>query len=152
MRHRPLISVRSIVLGWATLFGITYVVERPLVVLSARFLGASWLPTEQLALTCAGLAATGWVVGLGNRFDVLIFAAMLAVWNFGLVPINLPWLFRLILNSFQDLRYLESLLTAIVTDVFLLGSLLAGARVSSPAQPRVSIAPDGMDNRAFRRK
>ena len=135
MRHRPLISVRSIVLGWATLFGITYVVERPLVVLSARFLGASWLPTEQLALTCAGLAATGWVVGLGNRFDVLIFAAMLAVWNFGLVPINLSWLFRLLMDSFESSRYLESFFTSLAIHVFLFGSLIIGANLSRTREP-----------------
>lgn len=148
MRHRLLISVRSILLGWAALFGITYLVERPLLLLTAHFFGASWVPTEQLALACAGLAATGWIIGLGNRLDVLIFAATLAVWNFGLVPINLAWLFRLILDSFQNPRYLESLLTALATHVFLFGSLLAGARLLSPAQPPVSIAPDRMDNRA----
>jgi len=148
MRHRLLISVRSIVLGWAALFGIAYLVERPLLLLTARFVGASWLPTEQLALACAGLAATGWIVGRGNRFDVLVFAATLVVWNFGLVPIRLPWLFRLILDSFQNLRYLESLLTALATDVFLFGSLLAGARLSGPSQPPLSITPDRMDSRA----
>jgi hypothetical protein len=152
MRHRLLISVRSILFGWTALFGITYLVERPLLLLSAHFLGASWIPTEQLALICAGLATTGWIIGRWNRFDAmasaLFFAAMLAVWNFGLVPINLPWLFRLILNSFQDLRYLESLLTSLVTSAFLLGSLLAGASLSRPAQVPVSIAPNQTDNRA----
>jgi hypothetical protein len=102
----------------------------------------------ELALACAGLAATGWIIGLGNRFDVLVFAATLAVWSFGLVPIDLPWLFHLILDSFQDLRYLESLLTALATQVFLFGSLLIGARLSGPSQPPMSIAPDRMDNRA----
>jgi hypothetical protein len=152
MRHRLLISARSILLGWAALFGITYLVERPLLLLSAQFLGASWVPTEQLALTCVGLAATGWIIGRWNRLDAmasaLFFALMLAVWNFGLAPINLPWLFRLMLDSFQDFRYLESLLTAVVTHAFLLGSLLAGAALSGPAQPPMSIAPDRMDNRA----
>jgi hypothetical protein len=152
MRHRLLISARSILLGWVALFGITYLVERPMLFLSAHFLGASWVPTEQLALTCAGLAATGWIIGRWNRSyaiaSALFFAAMLTVWNFGLVPINLPWLFRLTLDSFQDLRYLESLLTSLVTHVFLLGSLLAGAGLSGPAQSPMSIAPDRMDNRA----
>ena len=63
MRHRLLISARSILLGWVALFGITYLLERPMLFLSAHFLGASWVPTEQLALTCAGLAATGWIIG-----------------------------------------------------------------------------------------
>lgn len=152
MRRRLVISVRSILLGWAALFGITYLVERPLLLLTAHFIGASWLPTEQLALACAGLAAIGWIIGRWNRFDAmaaaLIFAATLAIWNVGLVPLDLPWLFRLILDSFQNLRYLESLLTALATHGLLFGSLLAGARLSGPAQPPVSIAPDRMDNRA----
>ena len=152
MRHRLLISLRSILLGWAALFGITYLVERPLLLLSARFLGASWVPTEQLALTCLGLAATGWIIGRWNRVDAmasaLVFAAMLAVWNFGLVPIDMPWLFRLIVDSFQDVRYLESLLTSLVTHAFLLGSLLAGAGLSRPVQRPVSIAPDRTDHLA----
>ena len=146
MRRRLLISLRSILLGWAALFGITYLVEGPLLLLTARFFGAHWVPTEQLALTCAGLAATGWVIGRWNRLDAmvsaLIFAAMLAVWNFDLVPINLPWLFRLIVDSFQDVRVVEPMLTSLVTHAFLLGSLLAGAGLSRPAQLPVSIAPD----------
>jgi hypothetical protein len=152
VRHRLLISVRSILLGWAALFGITYLVERPLIFLTAQFLGAHWVPTEQLALTCLGLVATGWIIGRWNRLDgmasALIFAAMLAVWNFDLVPINLSWLYRLILDSFQDVRVLEPMLTSLVTHTFLLGSLLAGAGLSRPAQRPVSIAPNRTDHLA----
>ena len=135
MRHRLLISARAILLGWVGLFAITYLVERPLLSWTARLLGGSWLPTAHLALACAGLAATGWIVGRGNRFDVLILAAMLAVWNFGLVPaIDLPWLFRLTIDSFGNSRYVESLITAAATHALLFGSLFAGARLSRPAQ------------------
>jgi hypothetical protein len=135
MRHRLLISTRSILLGWAALVGTTYLVERPLLLLSADVLGASWLPTEQLALACAGLAGAGWIVGSGNRFDVLIFAVTLAVWNFGLVPINLAWLFRLLMDAFESSRYLGSFFNSLAIHVFLFGSLILGANVSRKREP-----------------
>jgi hypothetical protein len=144
MRHRLLIAARSILLGWATLFAVTYLVERPLLTWTAPWLGASWLPTAQLAFECVALAATGWMIGRWSHLDVvyalLAFAAILAVWNFGLVPaINLPWLFRLMLDSLGNARYLESLVTAAVTQALLLGSLFVGARLSRPRQTPVSI-------------
>jgi hypothetical protein len=144
MRHRLLITARSILLGWATLVAFTYLVERPLLLWTAPLLGASWLPTVQLAFDCVALAATGWMIGRWNRSDavpaVLVFAAMLAVWTFGLVPaINLPWLFRLIADSFRDARYLESLVTAAATHALLFGSLFVGARLSRPARAPVSL-------------
>ena len=145
MRHRLLIAARSIMFGWATLFAVTYLVERPLIIWTAPLLGASWLPTVQLAFECVALAAAGWMIGRWNRFyavpAVLVFAALLAVWEFGLVPaINIPWLFRLISDSFGDARYLESLVTAAVTQALLFGSLFVGARLSRPPQPPVSLA------------
>ncbi len=132
-----LITARSILLGWAALFGITYLVERPLLVLTTRFLGPAWLPTAQLALACAGLVATGWIIGRWNRFDVLLFAATLAIWNFGLVPIDIPWLLRLLIDSFESSRYLESFSTSLVTHIFLFGSLFTGARLGRAREPVV---------------
>jgi hypothetical protein len=139
MRPRLLIMAQSILLGWAVLFAATYLLERPLLRWTAPLLGASWLPTAQLALQCAALAATGWVVGRWNHLDairaVLVFAAMLAAWNFGLVPaIDVPWLFQLIKDSLGNARYLESLITAAVTHALLFGSLFVGARLSRPKQ------------------
>ncbi len=143
MRHRLLIAARSILLGWATLFAATYLVERPLLVWTAPLLGASWMPTAQLALECVALAATGWVMGRWNRsviFSVLLFAAMLAVWNFGLVPaINVPWLFRLLVDSFGNTRYLESVITAAVTQALLFGSLFVGVLLSRAREQAVSL-------------
>jgi hypothetical protein len=148
MRHRLLITARSILLGWATLFAVTCLVERPLIVWTAPLLGAPWIPTAQLALECVALAATGWVMGHWNQLDaipaVLVFGAMLAAWDFGLVPaINIPWLVRLMANSFGDSRYLESLVTSVVTHALLFGSLIVGALLSRPAQPPVSIVRGG---------
>ncbi len=136
MRHPVLISARSILFGWIALVLLTYLFERPLLFLTARLLDASWVPTVQLALACMGLAATGWIVGRGKRFDVLIFAAMLAIWNFGLVAIDLPWLWRLLINTFQSSRYLESFSTSLATHAFLFGSLFIGAHLARAKRNR----------------
>jgi hypothetical protein len=149
------VTVRSIAFGWATLFAVTYLLARPLLRWTAPLLGASWLPTAELALACTALAATGWIIGRWNRSHtlpaVVAFAATLAVWNFGLVPaINIAWLFRLIVDVFGNPRYLESLITTAAIHTLLFGSLFVGARLSRPAQNPLSLATqtDKMDNRA----
>jgi hypothetical protein len=148
MRRRLLISARSVLLGWAALFAITYLVENPLLRLMARPLGASWVPTAQLVLACSGLAATGWVIVRWNNLDakaaLLGFAATLAVWNFGLLPIDLPWLFHLLIDSFENSRYLESFFNSFATHAFLFGSLFIGARLHrTPGQGELRIFPSG---------
>jgi hypothetical protein len=124
-------TVRAVLLGWAVLVALTYLVERPLLLWTAPLLGASWLPTAELSLACAGLAATGWIIarcsGPRPSIAVVVFAVMLAAWNFGLEPaINIAWLFRLLADSFENPRYLESLFTSLAIHLLLFGSLLAG--------------------------
>jgi hypothetical protein len=139
MRHRTWIAARAVLLGWLALFATTYLVERPLLSWTAPLLGAAWFPTAQLALACVGLAVTGWIVGRWNRFHVLIFAVSLAVWNFGLLPIDLLWLFRLLADSLESSRYLESFFTSLVTDALLFASLFAGAALNRARQPAFSL-------------
>jgi len=139
MRSRLLMAVRSILLGWAALFAITRFIVRPLLHWTGSLLGASWLPTAELGLSCAGLAATGWIIGRWNPLDAirlaLLFSVMLAVWDFGLVPdANVRWLFRLTIDVFGSARYIESLITAWSTHALLFGSLIAGARLTRPRQ------------------
>src|SRR5580700_10958909 len=127
-------AVRSSVLAWGALLAITFLMERPLMRWASTMLGASWVPTVQLALECCGLAAIGWLIGRWGNSGILIFAAMLAVWNFGLVPIDIPWLIHLLIDSFDNSRYLESFFTSLVTHVFLFGSLFTGAALSRPRE------------------
>jgi hypothetical protein len=139
MRHRLLISARSLLLGWATLFVLTSLAERPLLAWTTPLLDASWLATVQLAVECVVLAATGWIVGRWNQYGpipvVIAFAAMLAVRDFGLVPaINIRWLVQLAVDSAGNARYLESLVTAAATQALLFASLITGARLSRPRQ------------------
>jgi hypothetical protein len=139
MRQRLSITVGSILLGWAALFAITYFIVRPLLHWSAPWLGASWLPTVELTLECVALAGAGWIIGRLNPSGrvpvILVFAVMLALWNFGLVPaINIAWLFRLMIDALGSSRYLESLITAAATQALLFGSLFTGARLSHRAR------------------
>src|ERR1700683_2503748 len=97
MRQGLFLAVRSILLGWATLLLTSYLLERPLLILIARMLGASWFPTVRLILDCSVLAGIGWGIGhLGPANPILAvaaFAATLSFWDFGeLVEIRVPWL------------------------------------------------------------
>jgi hypothetical protein len=152
MRRRLLTSARSVLLGWVALFAITYLVERPLLLVMPRLLGSAWLPTGQLALECVTLAATGWIIGRWNRADavpsVVVFTVSIAVWNFGLTPaIDVAWLFRLLIDSFGNPRYLESLVTTATAQALLFGSLFTGVQLARPKQGPLSLSSraDKMD-------
>ena len=76
------VALRSILVGWAALLALTYIIERPLLLWAAHLLGDHWTATAKLSLDCLMLAATGWLVGRLNRsmsraaplFGVLVFA------------------------------------------------------------------------------
>ena len=66
------------------------------------------------------------------------FAATLAVSNFGLIPgIDLPWLFHLLLDCFQNVRYLEPFFTSLATHSFLFASLFVGSHLSRASEQTV---------------
>ncbi len=114
--------------GWIALFVLTVIIERPILGLAARTLGASWVPTVQVILGCLGLFVIGWTIGRWGRAGVLLFTATIAIWNFRLVPeIDLLWLGRLLIDCFESSRYLESFVTSLATHVFVFSSLFAGA-------------------------
>jgi|SRR5579862_8637366 len=130
-----MISARSSLIGWATLFVLVFLFVRPILGWAAPLLGPRWFQTTRVALECTAFATTGWVIGLSNRsrpiVDVLVFAATLTVWDFGqLFSVNIPWLMRLALNTFGNIRYLDSLITLAATQTFLFGSLIAGGVLS----------------------
>ena len=84
-----------------------------------------------------GLAAIGWLIGRWGSLGVLLFAATLALLNFGRVPgIDFPWLFHLLLDCFQNTRYLESFFTSLATHAFLFASLFIGSHLSHAKQNR----------------
>ena len=137
-------AARSLLVGWAALIATTYLLQRFLLPLVARWTGAHWISTIRLALACLALAATGWLIGRSHRThpmaSVLIFAATLLFFDLDpLVGINVPWLFRLSVDAFHDSRYFESLAFAVGQQVVLFSSLIAGALCSRPATPPVSI-------------
>jgi hypothetical protein len=130
-RHDLLAAVCSTVIGWVALFAVMFSIERPLLRWTAPILGPSWFPTAQLALECCGLAVVGWLIGRWGKPGVLIFAATLALPNFGQIPsIDVPWLVHLFLDCLQNARYLESFLTSLATQTFLFASVFIGANLS----------------------
>jgi hypothetical protein len=133
-----LTAMRSCVLGWLTLFAALFLIERPLLRWTGPILGGPWIPTAQLALECCALVAVGWLIGRWGKLGVWIFAATLALPNFGRVPsIDFPWLFHLLLDCFQNARYLEPFFTSLAAHIFLFGSLFVGARLGGARQPVV---------------
>ena len=143
IRNLLSMAARSILPGWAALLLITYVIERPLL-WTARLLGASWFPTARLALDCTALASTGWIIGRlnrsGPRIAVLLFAATLTVSDFNqIVAINVPWLLRLAADALRDSRYLYAFGNALAIHAFLFGSLIVGARLSTPRTTIASV-------------
>jgi len=139
--HRWLIAARSILIGWAMLLSIHYLVELPLLLLTRPLLGASWIATAQLAFSCIAFAATGWVIGYFSRphslFGLLAFAATLMIWDFNpVLPLNVPWLVRLLIDSFRDQRYVDSLVTTTLSDALLFGCLIGGGALGRPSQAR----------------
>jgi hypothetical protein len=110
----------------------------------APLIGASWIATVHLFLDCAALTAAGFVVGRlarpGSTLPGAIFAATLCFWDFGgTLALNVPWLARLVWNSFHDARYVDALVTSLETHALLFGCLIAGVALSRPREKMISI-------------
>jgi hypothetical protein len=140
--HRSLFIrlCRAMVLGWLTLFVLAYLVELALL-RSAPLLGAAWFPTARVLLDCGVLVAAGWVVGrAGPTLAVVLLALSLTPRDFSpLLPLNVPWLLRLAIDSFHDSRFLESLFTTAAGQALLFGCFFAGARLARPRSPALRL-------------
>ena len=109
----------------------------------ARSVGAEWIATAHVFLSCGSLCAAGFVAGRGMRHPFRA-AALTAVplCFFDLedaLSLNIPWLARLVVNSLRDARYLDSLVSTAQTHLLLLGCLFFGAWLSLPSDkpPRI---------------
>jgi hypothetical protein len=136
-RRRLFPALRAILAGWIAMLVIAYVVERPLLHWAAPLLGVEWFATIRLMLDCSALAATGWVVGYWSRPKplptVLAFAATLTLRDFNpLLPLDVPWLLHLAVDTLRDVRYLDSLMTTAAGQALLFGCLIAGAMLARP--------------------
>lgn len=136
-RRRLLLALRAIVVGWVTLLLTAYLLERVLLPWAAPALGPEWLATARLTLDCGILAAAGWVAGYWSRphslFAALVFAATLTLRDFTpLLPLDVPWLYRLVVDTLRDSRYLDSLVTSAAGQAMLFGCLISGALLARP--------------------
>jgi hypothetical protein len=146
-RRRVWICARAIAAGWAALVVIAYLIERPLLRWTAPMLEGSWVPTAELALDCCAFAATGWVIGYFSRDDsviaLLAFAVTLTWRDFTpLLPVNVPWLLRSVVNTFTDSRYFAGFVSTAATHAILFGSLFAGGLLTRRAQRSPSVVPN----------
>jgi hypothetical protein len=144
VRRRLWMVVRSIAVGWAALVALTYLAERPLLLLTAHVVGAHWVATAGLWLDCLKLAATGWAIGRLHRAaplpGVLAFAATLSLFNLeAWVPLDVPWLIRLAMDAARDSRYWGPFATLVAQHVLLFGSLIVGGLLSRPPQTPSSL-------------
>jgi hypothetical protein len=142
--HRLLLAARSILLGWIALLLITFLLERPLFIWTAPWLGAGWILTERLGLSCLVLAATGWIVGRWHRrapmLGLLAFAATLTFRDFAPeLALNVPWLLRLTADALGDSTYLGAWGETLGAHTLMFGSLIAGGLLSRPSQEPLSI-------------
>lgn len=149
LRHRLLIAIRSVLVGWALLLLLSYAIERPLLIGTARLLGGDWLATAKVSLDCMELAATGWVIGRLHRsaplLGVLAFGATLAFCRFDpLLDIRLPWLVRLAADAFRDADYLNALASTAFQYLLLFASLIVGALLSRPGQIPLSVINENL--------
>jgi hypothetical protein len=144
LRRRLFIVPASVLLGWAALFALTYLVERPLLIRTAPLAGSHWVATVKLALDCLVLAATGWIIGRLDRSaplpGVLTFAATLAFFSVDpLLDLNVIPLIRLAADAVRDSRLLGVFATTAVPYLFQFGSLIVGTLLSRPAPAPFSL-------------
>ena len=143
VRRRLWIVARSVAAGWAILIALTYLVERPILLLTAPLLGARWVATASLSFDCLKLAATGWAIGRLNRAaplpGVLAFAATLCLFNLDRwLPLDVPWLIRLTVDAVHDARYRTSLATMATQHFLLFASLIVGGLLAR--RPRTPLS------------
>jgi hypothetical protein len=135
-RRRLFLALRAVFVGWSTLLLIAYLLDGALR-WTAPIIGDVWLATARLTLDCFALAATGWVAGYWSRpysfFASVVLAATLTLRDFNpLLPIDVPWLLHLAIDTWRDDRYLESLVTTAAGQALLFGCLIAGAMLGRP--------------------
>jgi len=138
------VVVLSIAGGWATMISLTYLAERPLLLLTAPLVGAHWVATARLMLDCLKLAATGWAIGRLHRSaplpGVLAFAATLGLFNLeAWLPLDFSGLIRLAIDAAQDARYWGPLVDTGAQHLLLMVSLIAGGLLSRQPQTPFSL-------------
>jgi hypothetical protein len=141
-------AIRAVLIGWAVLLVVSYLIERPVLFLLARPLGRAWFPSVRIVLDCLTLALTGWFIGRFHRAQpmlaILAFAVTLCFGDLEpLLAVNVPWLLQLAGDAVRSSVYLQSLGTTFLLHGILFGSLWAGGKLSQPPAKPPSIIENG---------
>jgi hypothetical protein len=145
LRKRKLLAIRAIFTGWGTLL-ILALVERPVLSIGYRLIGGPLWPSLAPVIDCLVFAASGWIVGRLHR-DIhgsAVFLFLVSLLPFDLrplLPLDVPFAAKSILNAFGDSRYASGVFATILNNGILLVSVWIGGSLSRPTQPRPSIAP-----------
>jgi hypothetical protein len=120
------------------LLALTFLLVRPLLLLTRRWFGHGWTPLVLVAIECVTLWAIGWLIGRLHRsaplFAVLAFAVTLTLCDLEpWLTINVPWLLRLAWDALHSAAYLPSLASTAGEDALLFASLFAGAMLTRPS-------------------
>ena len=133
--------------GWAVLVATELVLLFGALRLFAMVMGPELLPSLKVVLDMGTLTGCGWIAGRVGRPHTMAAVSFTAAGLAGCdwtpyVPLNVPWLFRLIANAAGDSRYLSSLLTMVTIHALMFGSLLGGAYLSRPREAVIRLGVD----------
>jgi hypothetical protein len=139
VRAHKLLAVRAIVTGWTVWLVLCILLRDPPPVppngsiLLERVLPANWwmhLFYPYVLITCVVSAASGWVVA---RFHRPHQTAMVLVFAISILLCRLPWVFTLVVDAFDNSRYLPALSVQVDWTFLTVGSILFGGLLSVPA-------------------
>jgi hypothetical protein len=122
---------------------LAYVVERALLWLIQKAVGASLAQPASAVLDLLCFFTAGWAAGRWNRpheaRTVLIFLISLLFFDLEpILPLHVGWVLRQISNTLGDTRYLPGLVQAVISNGMYLAAVWAGG-IQSRAKPDLSI-------------
>jgi hypothetical protein len=140
-------AILGIVGGWIAFLVLGYELGMRVLAWIGPQLGPEF-PTFRIALDCCVLAACGyaavrlpalWRDNLRERSNALWFALTLLPLHFDWSSLDVPWLVRLVFDSFTSTRYVGSLLETMALHGILFACVAIGASSAAPQRAVASV-------------